>query len=182
MALVFVAPALLSYAIRATILGRDRAIHGSTQMLALIPGLPGEYLRRAFLSRTLAKCHHTATICFGTLFSQADARIDENVYVGPGCHLGLVHIERDVLLASCVHVPSGAQTHGTADPAVPMRDQKGERTLVRIGAGAWVGSAAVIMAEVGNNSVVGAGAVVTKPIPANVIAAGVPARIIRRRC
>ena len=36
-------------------------------------------------------------------------------------------------------------------------------TLVRIGAGAWIGSAAVVMADVGANSIVGAGSVVTKP-------------------
>jgi acetyltransferase-like isoleucine patch superfamily enzyme len=181
LALIAVAPALVSYRIRAAAVGRDRALEGSTQMLALVPGLTGQYLRRAFLSRTLAGCHHTATICFGTVFSQSGARIDENVYVGPGCHLGLAHIGRDALLASGVHVPSGRQTHGTEDATVPIRDQPGRRTMVRIGAGAWIGSAAVIMADVGRDAVIGAGAVVTGPIPDNVIAGGVPARVIRHR-
>src|SRR5207302_673644 len=108
-ALVCVAPALVSYWIRALVLGRDRALEGSTQALAVLPGLSGQYLRRAFLSRTLAYCHHSATIGFGTLFSQAGARIGANVYIGPACHLGLVHIDRDALLASAVHVPSGRQ-------------------------------------------------------------------------
>jgi acetyltransferase-like isoleucine patch superfamily enzyme len=52
---------------------------------------------------------------------------------------------------------------------------------VRIGEGAWIGSAAVVMADVGRHSVVGAGSVVTKPIPDGVVAAGVPARVIRQR-
>jgi virginiamycin A acetyltransferase len=174
-------PALISYWIRAAIIGRDRAVFGSTQALALLPGLPGQYLRRAFLARALAACHHSAAIEFGTIFSQADARIDENAYIGPRCHLGLVHIERNALLAAGVHVPSGGLTHGTGDLSVPIRDQLGSPRLVRIGEGSWIGSAAIVMADVGRDTIVGAGAVVTKPLPDRVIAAGVPARVLRSR-
>jgi acetyltransferase-like isoleucine patch superfamily enzyme len=178
---IAVLPALASYKIRALFIGRNRALEGSSQMLALIPGLAGQYLRRAFLARTLAACHPTAAICFGTLFSQPDARIDEHVYIGPGCHIGLTHVERDALIASGVHVTSGRHTHGTEDPVVPIREQEGQRALVRIGAGAWIGSGAVVMADVGRNAIVGAGSVVTRPIPDSVVAAGVPARVIRTR-
>jgi len=181
LATVLVAPALLSFAVRARVLGRDRALEGSTQALASFPGLLGQYLRRAFLARVLASCHRSATIEFGTLFSRAGARIEENVYVGPRCHLGLVHIERNVLLGAGVHVPSGPATHGTADPSKPFREQPGRLRLVRIGAGAWIGSAAIVLADVGRDTVVGAGAVVTSPLPEHVVAAGVPARVVRRR-
>jgi virginiamycin A acetyltransferase len=181
LATLAVSPALASYAIRARIVGRDRALAGSTQALALIPGLMGQYLRRAFLARVLAACHHSAAIEFGTVFSQADARIGEHVYIGPRCHVGLVDIGRDVLIAAGVHLPSGPRTHGTADVSVPIRDQAGSPTMIRIGAGAWIGSAAVVMADVGRDSVVGAGAVVTKAVPDRVVVAGVPARIVRRR-
>lgn len=180
-ATLLVAPALLSYIVRRTMLGANRALEGSTEALALVPGLMGDYLRRAFLSRTIAFCDRTATIQFGTIFSQAGARLDANVYVGPRCHLGLVHLERDVLLAAGVHVPSGGATHGTADVTRPIRVQPGARTLVRIGEGTWVGSAAVILADVGRHCIVGAGAVVTQPLPDYVIAAGVPARVIKSR-
>jgi acetyltransferase-like isoleucine patch superfamily enzyme len=44
-----------------------------------------------------------------------------------------------------------------------------------------VGSAAVVLADVGAGTVVGAGSVVTKPLPPMVVAAGVPARVIRPR-
>jgi len=181
LAFVCVLPALLSYAIRRAVLGRDRALEGSTQALSLVPGILGQYLRRAFLAQTIAHCHATAVVSFGTIFSKADAKLDERVYVGPGCYLGLVHIERDVLIGSGVHITSGKQTHGTADPTIPMRDQRGQMTLVRIGAGAWIGSAAVVMADVGANSIVGAGSVVTNAIPDAVVAAGVPARVVRTR-
>jgi acetyltransferase-like isoleucine patch superfamily enzyme len=180
-ATVLISPFLLCYWLGAALHGRDRALESATEYLSLIPGLPGEYFRKAFLARTLARCHPSACIRFGTLFSKAGARIDENVYVGPRCHIGLAHIERDALLGAGVHVTSGGQTHGFADPGVPIREQPASHKVVRIGAGAWIGSAAVVMADVGRDTVVGAGAVVTRPLPDRVIAAGVPARVLRPR-
>lgn len=174
-------PSLCSFVIRARIMGGDRAIEGSTQTLSLVPGMLGDYVRRAFLMRALASCEKTATVQFGTIFSQRDARLDANVYVGPRCHLGLVHLERDVLVADGVHIPSGPMTHGIADPDRPIREQPGERRMVRVGEGAWIGSAAVVLADVGRHAVVAAGAVVTAPVPDFAIAAGVPARVIRSR-
>jgi virginiamycin A acetyltransferase len=175
------APFVLSFKLRAALLGRDRAIQSSTQLLALVPGLTGQYLRRAFLSQAIDACHHTVVVEFGTTFSRAGARLDERAYIGPGCHLGLVHVERDVLIASGVHIPSGSMTHRIDDVATSIRDQPSAQRLVRIGAGSWIGAAAVVMADVGRNTVVGAGAVVTQSVPAGVIAAGVPARVIRIR-
>lgn len=180
-ALLAVTPCLCSFALRARLLGRNRALEGSTQWLALVPGLAGQYLRRAFLRQALAACHETATIEFGTIFSDVRSRIDAHAYIGPRCHLGYVHVGPDVLIAAGVHVPSGARTHGFENDTMPIREQPGARTMVRIGSGSWIGSAAVIMADVGDNSVIGAGAVVTKALPAWVVAAGVPARIIRHR-
>lgn len=181
LALILVLPALLSFWLRALAMGRNRALEGSTQALALIPGVLGQYLRAAFLGRVLAGCDPTATISFMTVFSQADARIDDHVYVGPSCSLGLVHIGRNALLGSGVQVTSGRHTHGTDRTETVIRDQPMTRTLVRIGEGAWIGSGAIVMADVGAHSVVGAGSVVTKPIPDQVVAAGVPARVLRTR-
>ncbi|MBL7482335.1 maltose acetyltransferase domain-containing protein [Escherichia coli] len=52
---------------------------------------------------------------------------------------------------------------------------------VTIGDNVWIGSHVVINpgVTIGDNSVIGAGSVVTKDIPPNVVAAGVPCRIIR---
>src|SRR5688572_13692709 len=124
MALMAVLPWLVVYVLKWPVLGRDRALAGSAQSLSLLPGLAGQYLRRAFLSKTLAWCAPSATVEFGVLFSQAGARLDANVYVGPRCHLGLVHLQRDVLLAAGVHIPSGGETHGTADVTIPIKDQE----------------------------------------------------------
>jgi virginiamycin A acetyltransferase len=53
--------------------------------------------------------------------------------------------------------------------------------MVHIGVSAWIGSAAIVLADVGAQTIVAAGAVVTKPLPDRVVAAGVPATVIRRR-
>jgi virginiamycin A acetyltransferase len=176
-----VLPRVLLFRLSSVFVGKDRALEAATQALASTPGLRGEYLRRAFLARVIRRCDSTSTICFGTVLSKTGAVIDERVYVGPGCCLGLVHLEPDVLLAAGVHVPSGGHIHGTADVDLPIREQTGEISVVRIGAGTWVGSASVILADVGRNCVIGAGSVVTKPIPDSVVAAGVPARVIKLR-
>ena len=181
LATLAVLPSLLSYAVRSRILGRNRALEGSSQLLALVPGITGQYVRRAFLAHVLAEVGEHATIEFGTVLSKADARLGRNVYVGPFCNLGLVELGPDVLLAGGVSVPSGPHAHGTTSVDIPIRLQPGRLTPVHIGEGSWIGSGAIVMADVGRHTIVAAGAVVVDPIPDFVIAAGVPARVVRAR-
>ena len=181
LAIVAVTPSVISWWLRARIIGPDRALEGSTQAWGLVPGLIGQYLRRAFLCRVLPSCARTATIEFGTLFSSASASIGDRAYIGPRCHLGWALIGNDALLAAGVHVPSGANTHGIDDLTTVIRDQPRRKVPVQIGRGSWIGSAAIVMADVGRDSVIAAGAVVTQPIPDMTIAGGVPARVLRHR-
>jgi acetyltransferase-like isoleucine patch superfamily enzyme len=174
-------PFIIIYFLSTLLIGRNRALEDMSQFLSLFPGLSGSFIRRAFLRCVLDHCAATADIGFGTLFSQCGAKLDENIYIGPRCHLGLVHLKKNVLLAAGVHVPSGGKTHFFDDPETPIKDQGGERTMVTIGEGAWIGSGAIVLADVGAGTIVGAGSVVTKPLPENVIAAGVPAKVIRPR-
>lgn len=181
MAAILVLPLVATHSLRVALFGKDRALESSTQTLSLLPGLCGAYLRTAFLRAVLAECHPSARIEFGVLFSKAGARIEENVYVGPRCCLGLVHLERDVLIAPGVQIPSGSRIHDISEIDRPIHEQPGEISLVRIGAGSWIGANAVVMADVGRDCVIGAGAVVTRPIPDFAVAGGVPARVIRTR-
>lgn len=66
---------------------------------------------------------------------------------------------------------------------VPIQQQGFEEKPVRIGNNVWLGARVTVLSGVtiGDNAVVGAGAVVTKDIPSNAIAGGNPARIIRLR-
>lgn len=52
---------------------------------------------------------------------------------------------------------------------------------MRIGKNCWIGAGVVIVpgVTVGDNTVIGAGSVVTKDIPANVVAVGNPCRVMR---
>lgn len=178
---LFIFPLLLWHWLWIPVLGVDRSVQGSTEFLSLIPGIFGNYIRNAFLTWTIKHCHPSATLSFGTTLSKANASIGEHVYIGPGCHLGMVDIQRDVLVAAGVHITSGARTHGFADTNKPIRDQKGTLEVVTIGENSWIGSAAIVMAHVGKNTIIGAGAVVTKPIPDNVVAVGIPAKVIQER-
>lgn len=58
-----------------------------------------------------------------------------------------------------------------------------KKDTVQIGHGVWIGDSVVVLpgGKIGNGAVIGAGSVVTKPIPAFAIAVGNPARVIRMR-
>lgn len=181
LAIVWVLPRYLVWCVMARILGPDRALMGASQGLARIPGLRGRYQRAAFLGLVLDTCDPSACIEFGTVFSQCAARLGANVYIGPYCQIGRADIGDETMLAAGVHVPSGPETHGTTRLDVPMRLQPGALRAVRIGRDCWIGSAAVVMADVGDQSIVAAGAVVTQELPPRVVAGGVPARVLKSR-
>lgn len=176
-----VLPALLMYRAGGLIAGPGRAFPGWSQAFALLPGLIGVYLRRAFYRSALRACAPDCCLGFGTIFSHPTAEVGHRVYVGPfGC-LGDVTLEDDVLLGSHVSVANGANQHGIARLDVPIREQPGTWPRVTIGADSWVGDRSVVLADVGRHCVIGAGSVVTRPIPDYAIAVGVPARIVRYR-
>lgn len=63
----------------------------------------------------------------------------------------------------------------------PRRDRLEAAEPITIGDNVWLGGGVIVLpgVTIGDNSVVGAGAVVTRDIPANVVAVGSPARIVR---
>jgi maltose O-acetyltransferase len=66
--------------------------------------------------------------------------------------------------------------------AGPRRDKWESAAPITIGDNVWLGGGAIVLAGVtiGANTVVGAGAVVTRDLPADVVAVGNPARVVRR--
>lgn len=64
----------------------------------------------------------------------------------------------------------------------PRRDKWEAASPITIGDNVWLGGGAIVMpgVTIGDNTVVGAGAVVTRDLPANVVAVGNPARVIRK--
>ena len=86
------------------------------------------------------------------------------VTLGDGCQIG-----HNVVFATLNH-GMAPEDRGTTYPAP-----------IRLGENVWVGSNATILqgVSIGDNSIVAAGAVVTRDVPENVIVAGVPAKIIK---
>jgi acetyltransferase-like isoleucine patch superfamily enzyme len=180
-ALVLVLPAFLCYRLGALFLGRGKAFPGWSQAFSLIPGLSGVFLRRAFYRLVLARCGADACVSFGSVFSHPTAAVGRTVYVGLYCCLGDVTLEDDVLVASNVSISNGSGQHGTERLDVPVREQPGNWPRVTIGRDTWIGERSVVLADVGRHCVIGAGSVVTQPIPDYAVAVGVPARVIRFR-
>jgi Acetyltransferase (isoleucine patch superfamily) len=92
----------------------------------------------------------------------AKVTFGDNVFIGPGCGFYTVEHPLDVV----------------------QRNEGLEYAYsIAVGNNVWIGAQVVVLSGVtiGENTVIGAGSVVTKDIPANVIAAGNPCRILRRR-
>jgi lipopolysaccharide O-acetyltransferase len=90
-------------------------------------------------------------------------------------------IERNVLIARYVYIADHSHAHGVSD--LPVKDQGiTDVAAVRICEGAWLGQGVVICpgVTIGRNAVIGANAVVRSDVPDYCVAAGVPARVIRR--
>lgn len=181
LASLLVLPAWIGYWVGAVFAGRERALRFWSEALALLPGTCGVYLRRAFYRYVLAECGRGVWIGFGSLLVSPKTRIGQNVYIGPYCSLGEVTLEDDVLISTGVSVINGPRQHGLDRLDVPIRQQPGVWQHVQIGRDSWIGERAVVMADVGAYCVIGAGAVVTRPIPDCAVAVGVPARVIRFR-
>jgi len=181
MAAASVLPWLAAYCLAYATCGRVRALVATSQRASRWAGLWGAYRRRALLrmagAQVAADCH----IDFGTLISKPTLVIAPGAYVGAYCCLGDVRIGPRTMIADGVHIPSGPDTHGTARTDIPMADQPGEPRTITIGADCWIGSAAVILANVGDHAIVAAGAVVTRPVEPSTIVAGVPAEVVGRR-
>jgi acetyltransferase-like isoleucine patch superfamily enzyme len=180
LATLAVLPAFLLYRLGRAAMG-EAAFAGWSQALSRVPGVRGVYQRRAFYRLALAECAPDASVGFGTILSRPGTRIGRGVYIGAYCSLDEVVIEDDVLIASRVSLMSGGREHGIDRLDVPIRFQPGRRRRVTIGADSWIGEGAIVMADVGRQCVVGAGAVVTRPVPDRAIAVGVPARVIAFR-
>jgi serine acetyltransferase len=110
-------------------------------------------------------------------------QIGDRCVIGRGSHIVAHHslvIGDDVFTGPYVYITD--QNHGYADPDVPIGRQLPLNAAVRIGSGTWLGTGAVILpgACIGRNVVIAAGSVVRGTVPDRCVAAGVPARIVRK--
>jgi len=174
-------PEWLAYELAARVGDRDEAFHHASQTLSLVPGYAGIYIRREFYRLALEACSDDCCVAFGTVISHPGTSIGRRVYIGLHGNIGLCAIGDDVLFGSGVHILSGSKQHRIDDPDTPINTQGGVFERVNIGRDTWIGNGARVMADVGEGCVIGAGSVVSKPIPDWSIAVGHPARVVRRR-
>ncbi len=178
---LLVLPLTLLFWAMALVFDKDALITAFSQFMSLLPGKTGAYLRSGFYRFSMERFHPSAFIGFGTLFSQTETEIESGVYIGPQCNIGKCTIGQDTLLGSGVHVMSGKQQHNIDSVDKLIREQGGQFHKISIGKNCWIGNAALIMANVGDNTVVAAGSVVINDIESKVIAAGNPAKVIKQR-
>jgi len=88
----------------------------------------------------------------------------QRVQIGDGSLIG----QYAIIMDCDYHEPGGGSGHGDARP-------------IEIGRGVWIGARVTILkgVSIGDGAVIGAGSVVTSDIPARVLAAGVPARVLK---
>lgn len=180
-ALVLVVPLAATCWITSAIgLGGTETFRFWGQFLALLPGLPGAYLRRAYYRLTLDGCASDCHIGFGALFAHRDSRVGSGVYIGNYAMLGKVDLHDDCLIGSRTSILSGQNQHRLSPDGRWLPSDLDDFVTVTVGTNAWIGEAAVIMADVGRGAAVSAGSVVSNPLPEFVVVAGNPARFVRK--
>jgi acetyltransferase-like isoleucine patch superfamily enzyme len=111
--------------------------------------------------------------------------IGDSTWIHPKCNLAAaaaaIKIGRNVMIAAgCSFFPH----NHSIEPNIPIAKQPlYSRGPIIIGDNAWLGTGVIVLSGVtiGEGAVIGAGAVVTKDIPANAVAFGVPARVLKMR-
>lgn len=120
-----------------------------------------------------------------------------NIYFGNNCEVNMnctflddniIHIGNNALIAPNVQIYTAFHPANAVDRfGEPKEDGsfefcKTQTAPVTIGDNVWIGGGAIIMpgVTIGDNVVIGAGSVVTKDIPGNTIAYGIPCRVIRK--
>jgi acetyltransferase-like isoleucine patch superfamily enzyme len=109
-------------------------------------------------------------------------QIGDRCVIGRGSHIVAHHsieIGPDVFTGPYVYITD--QNHSYADIEVPVGRQWPVNSSVRIGAGTWLGTGAIVLpgSIIGKNVVVAAGAVVRGKVPDYAVVGGVPAKVLR---
>src|SRR5262249_43879911 len=148
------------------------------QALALVPGLPGKYLRKCYYFLTLKSCSLDWEIGFLSYFTHRRAQVGRRVYIGVASLLASVTLGDGCLVGSRVSVVGGKRQHefGPDGRLTPFDPGKAEQ--IHIGEETWLGEGAILMADVGSRCIVAAGSVVANPVPDGCTVGGNPARFI----
>jgi serine acetyltransferase len=153
-----------------------------SEAIAYVPFVFGWKFRRAVYSRLLPAIGENVVIHSGTVIEDRRTTFGEDVWVSAGCFIDYALIADHVLVGQHALLLAGKGHHNSDRTDIPIKLQGNPpKEPINIGRGAWIGANATVMADVGNDAIVGAGSVVTRPVPPYAIVAGNPARIVRMR-
>lgn len=153
---------------------------GQAQLLSLIPGKTGSYLRVAYYHMALQKCPLDGYIGFGSFFAHPEVELGRAIYIGSYCVIGMARIGDHATIASGVYILSGKHQHGYTEIGKPIQEQPGEFKQIVIGENCWIGNGAVIMADLGVQNVVAAGSVLTSSAGHYEVHAGNPSKVLKK--
>ena len=152
-----------------------------SELLSLVPFAIGEIMRFDFLKCTLKSCGNNVYVGFGTVFIYPEVSVGSNVLIGMYNTVHHCDFGDNIMTAEGCRFLSGSRYHLFDRRDIPMAQQGGELKRVIIGTDVWIGANSIVMDDVQDGAVVGAGSVVTKIVPAYSIVGGNPARVLRTR-
>lgn len=173
--LFFTAPLWLFYKLT----GSKDLFAGQGQLLALVPGKIGSYIRVAYYSKTLEQCPIRGYIGFGTFFAHPEVELGVGYYIGAYNIIGMAKIGDHATIASHVSILSGKHQHGYKEIDKPIQEQPGVFRKITIGENCWIGNGAIIMDDLGIQNIVAAGSVVINKSNNYEILAGNPAIVVK---
>ena len=152
-----------------------------SELLAIVPFIFGTIVRYEFYRWTLTRCGRNVSIGFGTVFVYRDIEIGDNVLIGNFNTVHFCDFGSYVVIADGCRFLSGSKYHNFDRTDVPMALQGGRLRRITISDDCWIGANAVIINDVGEGAIVGAGAVLIWPAEAYTVVAGNPAKAIKKR-
>lgn len=152
---------------------------GQGQLLALVPGKLGSYIRIAYYSMALERCSSKGYIGFGTFIAHPETELGSGYYIGAYNIIGTAKIGDHATIASHVSILSGKNQHGYKEIGKPIQEQPGVFRKITIGENCWIGNGAIVMDDLGVQNIVAAGSVVVNPTGDYEILAGNPAKVIK---
>jgi len=177
---ILVFPFYLLYCLIALVVERDLVFRSLSQLFSLLPDIVGVYARGALYRFCCDDTSSNTSIGFLTTFSHHDTHIGDSVYIGAHCNIGKCSIKQNCLIGSGVHLLSGKAQHDFSDSSKLIKDQQGSFTKIEIAEDCWIGNNSIVMADLGQRTIVAAGAVVTRPTPGFCVVGGNPAKILRK--
>ena len=116
--------------------------------VALLPGMPGMYLRRAYYRLTLDYCDKECFIGFGSVFSHRQAVVEKDVYIGTYALIGSARLGEGTLIGSRASLLSGGGLHARSAGGWTASDYAKLRQI-NLGRQVWVGEGCIIFADIG---------------------------------